>query len=407
MAIVDVIKYDGSPDVFAWKYPNSELGTWTQLIVNEAQEAVLYKGGQSLDLFGAGRHTLETSNIPILNNLVNLPFGGKSPFAAEVWFINKANSLDIKWGTPTPIQLQDPKYNVFIPLRAYGQFGIKIVDSKLFLKKFVGTLPTFTSADVTKFFKGIYLTAVKDDLATYLIQKKISLLEINAYLTDISGALKNQIAPTFSEYGIELVSFYVNDISVPDDDIAVSRLKRALAKKAEMDIIGYNYQQERSFDTLEGAATNAGSSASQIMGAGLGMGMGFGMGDQIGNNFSSMSRSINVAQTKNCPHCNTQVAADNKFCPHCGKETTVQTATVSCSKCGKNNAVGVKFYSDCGNSLVKTCSKCSHVVDPNQKFCPNCGDSLVKKCTSCGCTLSDNLKFCPECGTKVGGNANG
>ena len=110
MAIVDVVKYNGGPDVFAWKYPNSELGTWTQLIVNESQEAILLKGGQICDVFGAGRHTLETANIPILNKLINLPFGGRSPFSAEVWYINKVFSLDVKWGTSSPIQLQDPKY---------------------------------------------------------------------------------------------------------------------------------------------------------------------------------------------------------------------------------------------------------------------------------------------------------
>lgn len=256
MALVDVIKYDGTPNVFAWKYPNSELGTWTQLIVNETQEAVLYKGGQSLDLFGAGRHTLDTANIPILSKLINLPFGGKSPFSAEVWFINKVNALDIKWGTPTPIQIQDPKYNVFIPLRAFGQFGIKIQDSKMFLNKLVGTLPTFNADDILKYFRGVYLTKVKDDLSGYLIKKRISVLEINAYINEISENLKERISPTFEEYGIELVNFYVNDISVPENDESVKKLKTALSKKAEMDIVGYNYTQERSFDTLEGAAKN-------------------------------------------------------------------------------------------------------------------------------------------------------
>ncbi|MDR0315053.1 MAG: SPFH domain-containing protein, partial [Oscillospiraceae bacterium] len=140
MAIVDVIKYDGSPDVFAWKYPSDDLGTWTQLIVNESQEAILYKGGQALDLFSAGRHTLETANIPILNKIINLPFGGRSPFKAEVWYINKVYSLDVKWGTATPIQLQDPKYKIFIPLRSFGQFGIQIEDSRKFFFFFFGTL---------------------------------------------------------------------------------------------------------------------------------------------------------------------------------------------------------------------------------------------------------------------------
>ncbi len=402
MAVIDVLKYDGSPDVFAWKYPNSELGTWTQLIVNESQEAILYKGGQSLDFFGPGRHTLETANIPLLNKLVNLPFGGRSPFSAEVWFINKVNSLDIKWGTPTPIQLQDPKYNVFVPLRAFGQFGIRISDSKLFLKKFVGTLPTFTSADITKFLRGAYLTAVKDDISTYLIQKKISLLEINAYISDISESLKNEIAPTFAEYGIELINFYVNDISVPEEDPAVIKLKQALAKKAEMDIIGYNYTQERSFDTLEGAATNPGSSASQMMGAGIGLGMGVGMGGSIGGAFGDISQSINTSPTKQCPHCKQQVSANSKFCPECGKDASVSTDQVICAKCGAKNNKGVKFCGECGNSLIKTCKKCGEVVGENQKFCPSCGTAMVKQC-SCGCQLSENLKFCPECGKPVGG----
>lgn len=79
MSVIDVVKYDGAPNIFAWKYPHQELGTWTQLIVNETQEAILYKGGQALDSFGSGRHTLSTDNLPVLNKVINLPFGGRSP----------------------------------------------------------------------------------------------------------------------------------------------------------------------------------------------------------------------------------------------------------------------------------------------------------------------------------------
>ena len=404
MAIVEVVKYNGSPDVFAWKYPNSELGTWTQLIVNESQEAVLYKGGQSLDLFAAGRHTLETANIPILNKLINLPFGGRSPFSAEVWYINKINSLDIKWGTSTPIQLQDPKYNVFIPLRAFGQFGIRISDSKIFLQKLVGTLPSFTSQDILKYFRGLYLTKVKDAVSTYLIKKKISVLEINAYINEISESLKNDIKPTLSDFGIELINFYVNDISVPEDDSAVIKLKDALAKKAEMNIIGYNYTQERSFDTLEGAATNNGSGSAQFMGAGLGLGMGLGMGTSVGGAFSEIGKSIDTSQTKNCPHCNKNIGAEFKFCPYCGKDTNL-TNSNPCPKCGSENPKGMKFCGSCGNMLAKVCPKCNVAVEDGQRFCFNCGNSLVKKC-DCGYDLTDNLKFCPNCGKKVEGANN-
>lgn len=404
MAIVEIIKYDGSPDVFAWKFPNTELGTWTQLIVNESQEAVLYKGGQALDWFGPGRHTLETANIPFLSKLVNLPFGGRSPFSAEVWFINKVSSLDVKWGTPTPIQLQDPKYNVFIPLRAFGQFGIKIADAKVFLRKLVGTLATFSSNDVTKYFRGTYLTKVKDDISSYLIKKKISVLEINAFLSEISESLKASILPTFSEYGIDLINFYVNDISVPEDDSAVMKLKEALAKKAEMNIIGYSYTQERSFDTLEGAAKNQGSGSSPILGAGLGLGMGLGLGGSIGGAFGDMGKGITTTSMKECPHCHKQIGSEYSFCPSCGKQTNDNNQGVICAKCGASNKPGVKFCGQCGNKLAKTCPKCGEAVEDKHKFCPNCGLSLARKCSDCGCDLGGSLKFCPECGKKVEGD---
>lgn len=404
MALVDVVKYDGTPNVFAWKYPNSELGTWTQLIVNETQEAVLYKGGQSLDLFGPGRHTLSTANIPLLNKLINLPFGGKSPFSAEVWYVNKVNALDIKWGTPTPIQLQDPKYNVFIPLRAFGQFGIKIKDSKMFLNKLVGTLPTFNADDILKYFRGVYLTKVKDDLSGYLIKKRISILEINAYINEISENLKERISPTFEEYGIELVNFYVNDISVPENDESVKKLKTALSKKAEMDIVGYNYTQERSFDTLEGAAKNEGANSAQFMGAGIGLGMGMGLGGNIGQSFGNMANNINTTPTEECPHCKKQIGIDFKFCPECGKDTSVANA-MKCPKCGGINPVGIKFCCSCGNPMSKVCSKCGEILNDNEKFCHNCGTPTIRKC-ECGHELSENLKFCPECGRKVNGEEN-
>ena len=143
MALINIVKYDGDADVFAYKHPNDALSTWTQLIVNNSQEAILIKGGKLCDTFGPGRYTLSTENIPLLRKIANIPFGGRSPFTAEVWFINKLFNLDIKWGTPSPIQLQDPKYKIIVPVRANGIFGINISEAELFLTKLVGTLRIF------------------------------------------------------------------------------------------------------------------------------------------------------------------------------------------------------------------------------------------------------------------------
>ena len=306
MAIVDIVKYNGTLDEFIWKYPRDDLGTWTQLIVNETQEALLLKDGKICDLFTSGRYVLESKNIPILNKIIKLPFGGESPFKVEVWFINKRYNLDVKWGTPTPIQLQDAKYKIFIPVRSFGQFGIRIEDSILFFSKIVGTKTIFTKNEINLFFRGLYLTKIKDIISSYLVKRKISILEINAYISELSDYISCSMKEVFKEYGIELVNFYINDINIPEDDSGVKRLKEALAKKAEMDIIGYNYLQERSFDTLEGAAKNTGTS-SNFINSGIGMAMGVG----LGNNFSRKMNSDILITTEEekikCIECGTEL----------------------------------------------------------------------------------------------------
>lgn len=433
MAIIEVVKYNGSSEMLAWKYPNEELGTWTQLIVNESQEAILFKGGKALDVFQSGRHTLTTANIPLLNNIVNLPFGGRSPFTAEVWFINKVFSLDIKWGTATPIQIQDPKYGVFLPIRSNGIFGIQIEDSRKLIVKLVGTLPEFDKQSIVKYFRGLYITKVKDAISSYVVHKKISILEINAYIDELSNYLKERIEPDMGEYGIKLVNFYVNDLSVPEDDTAVIKLKDALAKKAEMDIIGYNYQQERSFDTLEGAARNTGSSAAPLMGAGMGLGMGVGLGGAVGNAFGSMAQEIkpNSGVEKECPKCHAKIPGEQRFCgvcgfdinskeggksesrkivcSHCGAEMDLHSKFCPecgdkyhpCPECGADMGDGVKKCPICGHELPKKCPKCEVPLPKNVKFCPECGESLVVYCSKCNEVIEGNPKFCPECGGKV------
>lgn len=419
MAIIDVLKFDGSPSIFAWKYPNTELATWTQLIVHESQQAVLVKNGQIADIFGPGRYTLSTDNIPILQKLINLPFGKRSPFSAEVWFVNRAFSLDIKWGTVSPIQIQDPKYNVFIPVRAFGQFGIQIADTKRFLIKLVGTMSFFNKDTLTNFFRGLFMTRVKDRISTSLINAKISMLEINAHLNEISDDLTADFQKELSEYGIKIVSFFVNDINVPENDPAVKQLKAALAKRAEMDIIGYSYQQEKTFDTLKTASGNAGT-AGAVMGAGLGLGMGVGMGAQMQNMAGAMSTE---SPKKACPQCGKQIDVGTKFCPHCGCNTTEQAKSAhKCSSCGASFSGSVKFCPECGRKFnlcpscgedipdgatscpscqKKICPQCGKVMSKDAKFCPECGYTTIKKCPECGNTISDNQKFCPNCGTKI------
>lgn len=373
MAIIDVVKYEGNADELVFKFPNSELSTWTQLIVNESQEAIFFKDGWILDSFGAGRYVLDTNNIPLLVDFLKIPFGGSSPFAAEVWFVNKRHMLDIKWGTPTPIQIQDPVYQVMIPVRSHGQFGIQITNGREFVIKLVGTLSTFSKEDVVNYFKGVYITKVKDAISTYLFENKVSILQINAHLEEISAYIEEKLSSFMAEYGVKLINFNVNDISIPEDDPAVIQLKAAFAKKAEMNVLGYDYTQERSFDVLEGAAKNEGSAQSAMMGAGLGFGMGMGVAPAFGQGMADMSQSINTASpavNKKCQNCGSEIKEDMKFCPECGQPSGI------------------------------LCPKCQQPVIENAKFCPSCGESLVKVCSNCQAPLDPGVKFCPECGQK-------
>lgn len=428
MAIIDLVKYDGPANVLAWKFPSQELSTWTQLIVNESQEAVLLKGGQAADVLGPGRHTLSTNNLPILTSLLRLPFGGQSPFSAEVWFVNKLHVLDVKWGTPTPIQLQDPQFGVMIPVRSFGQFGVKIDQSQKFLVKLVGTSPSFDVDALSRYFKGLYVSKVKDSLAGYLVKRKIGILEINAYLDELAAHMRERIQPMFDEYGLELLSFFINDVSAPEDDPAVKQLNAALAKRAEMNIIGYNYQQERTFDTLEGAATNPSGGQAGLMGAGIGLGMGVGVGGAMGAQFGGMAQALNTASSIRCPSCQALIPEGKRFCPDCGANLGSAGGSapiIKCDKCGAVIPPGAKFCLNCGDpynpcpscgadlptgamvcpqcgkAVPAPCPQCGQPVLAGAKFCPSCGASLVKKCPSCGADQPPNAKFCAVCGKPV------
>ncbi len=437
MAIAEIVKYDGPPDVFAWKYPSEELGTWTQLIVNESQEAVLFKGGKALDVFPSGRHTLETGNIPVLNKIINLPFGGHSPFTAEVWYVNKRFKLDIKWGTASPIQIQDPKYGVFVPVRSNGMFGIQIEEAKKFLVKLVGTAPGFDERSIIRYFRGLYIAKVKDAIAAYVVRKSISVLEINAYIDELSAHMKSRIEPEMAEYGIRLVSFYVNEISTPEEDQAVRKLKEALAKKAEMNIIGYSYQQERSFDTMRSAVQNDSLGAMPFMGVGMGIGMGVGAGGAMASSMSNLVKEVSISNEEpqiKCPRCHAKVLQGQRFCSSCGfdiqkpledeNQRNEQKKIAKCSKCGAvirntkfcpecGNKInpcpecgsdipeGAESCPECGYKVPKKCPRCGAVVQEGTKFCPECGESMVKRCTKCGKPIDGNPKFCPDCGEKL------
>lgn len=408
MAVIDLVKWNGNPNILAWKFPSEELSTWTQLIVNETQEAYVVKEGVYQGPFGAGRHTLSTENIPLLRRLIGIPFGGKSPFTAEVWYINRATNLDIRWGTPDPIQLHDPKYQIMIPVRAFGQYGIRVVDAKKFLLKLVGTLPGFDVNTLSDYFKGVFTTKIKTGIANAIIKNGQSVLEISTQLELLSDMMKQSLAPEVEEYGIGLAQFNIHSINVPEDDPAVIILKSALAKKAEMGLLGYNYQQGRSFDVLETAAGNEGN-AGNVMGAGMGMGMGIAMGGPMGGAFAQLAPQIQtgVAPTPPqivCAKCNAASAQGMRFCGSCGSTldntVTDNQSVVTCDKCNTIIPKGSKFCPNCADP-INACPACDQDNPVGAKQCRRCGKAMPVDCENCKSAIPEGVKFCPECGSKT------
>lgn len=334
---IDVLRWDAMPNVFAYHYPNCNLNTQSQLIVKESQEAVFQKEGLFYGPLLPGRHVLETKNIPFLTKFItSFTSGGRTPYSAEVWFVSKAVPLNVKWGTSDPILIEDPKYHIALPVRAFGQYGIAITDSCRFLARLVGRVPAFTEKVLASHFKGVIVTYAKETIAKEMIERNCSLLQIGTKLEVISKSLERRISEELAEYGVELRMFMVNSISTDENDPSVAQLRKALAKKAEMDIIGYTYAQERSFDTMQTAAGNEGAPGA-VMGAGMGLGMGFGVGQPMGQAMGQMAGNLNVggqqppaapqmppaapvnpAGAKFCANCGFALMAGAKFCPQCG-----------------------------------------------------------------------------------------
>lgn len=335
MALMQIVRWDSGlnpADIFAWRYVDPKnpdrsdaLGNWTQLVVQESQEAILFRDGQALDLFGPGRYVLSTDNIPLLRRLINLPTGGETPFKAHVWFVNKLNILDVKWGTLSPLLLRDPEYQIPIPVRAYGQFGVRIRDSRKFLLKLVGTRTRLTRDELVDSFRGLLLSRIGDMVASYITLRKINIFDISAYLKDMSDEAAEEVRPVFEEYGIEPANFFFGSINVPEDDEAVQDLKKAMSERARMNVMGYNYQQRRSFDAMEGMAQASGSGdggggGNPLLGAGMGLGAGLGMGGAFGQMASQMGQFLNASPTgasRACPKCG-KACGEGRFCPSCG-----------------------------------------------------------------------------------------
>lgn len=289
MALIDVVKWEANNKELVHKFPSEDLRLGSQLVVYSGQTAIFVKGGVVADSFESGTYTLQSENIPILNKLINLPFGSKSPFQAEVWFVNKLAILDAKWGTATPIQLEDPKYGIIVPVRAFGQYGLKVIDPKLFLETLVGNMATISTDRVDAYFKGKMMSFFANLISDKMTKDNISVLNINSHLSEMSEYVRCSLDVEFAKFGLSLADFNIMSINVPEDDSSFRKLKEAKEMATAVNVAGRDvYQMERTFNVLDKSASNE-SAAGAMMGMGIGFGASVGVGNQVGHTLATQA----------------------------------------------------------------------------------------------------------------------
>lgn len=268
---IDVIEWTEDQDgVLAYRYPmiDKEIQNGAQLTVRESQLALFVNEGELADLFEPGRYTLTTQTLPILTSLNNWDKLFQSPFKSDVYFFSTREQIDQRWGTPTAIVVRDKELGP-IRLRAHGVYSYHIKNPRVFHKKIAGTREIYTTAQIEGQLRSLILTS----LATFFGSAQVGFLDMAANQQKFSATLKDVLGIPFTEYGLELQSFFVQSVSLPEE------LQGQLDKVASMAIVGdlKKYAQFQAADSISAAARNEGGAA----GAGVGLGAGMAMGQTM------------------------------------------------------------------------------------------------------------------------------
>jgi membrane protease subunit (stomatin/prohibitin family) len=275
--VFDIIEYvDEDYDEIEHRFPERGSGDFrigSQLIVREGQAAIFYRDGKALDIFGPGRHTLTTANIPLLTNLIGKAFSGRTPFKAEVYFVTMRELTDMKWGTPQPITIPDPVLGM-ARVTGYGSYAVQVTDPQLFVSKIVGTQNLYHTRDIEGFFRSIILTKITDLIG----EMGKSIIQMAAFVEELGAGVRAKASEEFAARGVTLNSFYVESLS-PTEETA-----KAIDARSAMGAIGDmgSYEQYQRAQALRDAAKNTSGTAGNMaqMGAGLGLGAAFFQGQQ-------------------------------------------------------------------------------------------------------------------------------
>jgi len=267
--VFDVIEYPNEmDDELIHRFPEGEAGDFrigSQVIVRESQTAVFFRDGKALDVFGPGRHTITTANIPLLIDLIKKVFDDKTPFPAEVYFVSRREFPDEKWGTPQPIIVRNPGMGLGVALlKGFGTYGYQIGDPQQFVTQLVGAQGMFRTADIETRLRHILLTTLSDLLGE--TAKENDITNLVGLQSEISAGVRAKASDQFKALGLELKTFLIANLRPSEQSIQELRDMGVL----DMD----TYTRLQAADALLEAAQNPSGGAGLTAGIGAGMGVG-------------------------------------------------------------------------------------------------------------------------------------
>ena len=309
---IDVIQWNEQDEgILVYRYPmqDMEIQNGGQLTVRESQMAAFVNEGKIADVFGPGLHTLNTRNLPVLTNLMNWDKAFESPFKSDVYFFSTHLEIDQKWGTATPITIRDGEFGA-VRLRGYGIYSYRISDPRTFFTQISGTRPTYYVSDLEGQLRNTIVARMTDIFAA----SNISFLDMAANQAALAKKIEEEMKPNFAALGLELTSFVVENISLPEE------LQKVMDQRIGVNMAGdlNKYTQFEAAQALSTAAANSGGAA--------GIGVGLGAGAAMGQNMMAAMRqpaenqpAVAQSGSKFCTNCGKSVPSGAHFCPECGK----------------------------------------------------------------------------------------
>jgi membrane protease subunit (stomatin/prohibitin family) len=351
---------------------SGEIKWGAQLTVRESQVGVFFYKGKAVEAFGPGRHTLTTSNIPILTKIASIPWGMSSPLRAEIYFVDMKVFTNLKWGTRDPVAFKDSELGL-IRLRAFGIFNLQVLQPVLFINRMVGTQGIFTAEGIEEYLNRVIISRFND----FIGETIDSILNLPAKYDEISLGLAKRLQQDFAHFGLGLSQLYINSITPPTE------VQQAIDDRSRMGVFNdmNKLMQMKAAMAMEEAAQ--GQSSGQGMGAGLGLMMPAMLAQYFTNPLAQGQTGTGGATPAGpsggpaCPECGQAIPVNAKFCPACGHQ---QLVFQKCTQCGKN-------------------------LDPDARFCSHCGRPVEEKpqpknCSRCGAENLGDAKFCTKCGEK-------